>query len=54
MNETIAKQKDADRLETNMLREEIRKKQGDINELKEELKGVKDLLNTLLDMKRKE
>ena len=53
LKETIAEQKDADRIETNMLREEMRKKQGDINGLKEELKEVKDLLKTLLDMKRK-
>ena len=59
LKETIAEQKDAElknyiRIETNMLREEIRKKQGDINGLKEELKDVKDLLKALLNEKRKE
>ena len=47
---TIADQKEADLL----LREEIRKRQGDIDELKEELKDVKNLLKALLNEKRKE
>jgi len=34
-----------------ILREEIRKKQGDIDGLKEELKDIKDLLKTLLNEK---
>ena len=69
LKETIAEQKDAElkkyiKNETNMLREEIRKKQSDINGLKEELKDfnglkeelkdVKDMLKTLLNQKRKE
>ena len=57
LTETIAEKKELKnyiRNETNMLREEIRNKQGDINGLKKELKDVKDMLKSLLDEKRKE
>ena len=56
LTDTIAEQRETElqnynRIET-MLREEIKKKQGDINDLKEELKEIKDLLKTLSNEKR--
>ena len=51
LKETIAEQKESELENYKILREEIRKKQGDIDGLKEELKDIKDLLKTLLNEK---